>query len=193
MVNGGLSPKAVTVQIGTTVTWSLTDGGKHRIRSTAGPTPFDSGGLNPGASFTVTFDALGTSTYRDDENKNVAAYNGVITVVAQAPPGGGGGTTPTPTPTTASVNIANRAFAPASISVITGATVVWSNNDKDPHTVSQTGGGFNSGTFGTGASYRRTFPTAGTFQYFCEIHPSMLGVVAVSSREGLLPSFSRRA
>ena len=181
MVNGGLSPKAVTVQVGTTVTWSLTDGGKHRIRSTAGPTPFDSGGLNPGASFTVTFDALGTSTYRDDENKNVAAYNGVITVVAQAPPGGGGGTTPTPTPTTASVNIANRAFAPASISVITGATVVWSNNDKDPHTVSQTGGGFNSGTFGTGASYRRTFPTAGTFQYFCEIHPSMLGVVAVSA------------
>lgn len=196
VVNGGLSPIALTVQVGTTVTWTLADAGKHRMRSLSGPSSFDSGGLNPAETYSSTFNALGTIFYRDEENKDAAAYNGTIDVVASLPTGGGGagaGTTiaptPTPAPTTTTVTIANRAFGPASISIVTGASVVWNNNDKDPHTVTDKAGSFASGTFGTGASYRRTFATAGTFQYFCEIHPSMLGVVSVSdpTTGGTLP------
>lgn len=182
VVNGGLSPKILTVQVGTAVTWTLADGGKHRIRSISGPTSFDSGGLDPGASFSLTFGALGTVLYRDEENKDADAYNGQVIVVASLPAGGGtgGGTPVPPTPTTTTINLAGRAFTPSSISIATGSTVVWNNNDKDPHTVTDRAGSFASGTFGSGATYRRTFTAPGTFQYFCEIHPSMVGVVSVS-------------
>lgn len=192
VVNSGLSPKALTVQVGTTVTWTLTDGSKHRMRSTSGPSSFDSGGLDPGSTYSFTFNALGTVFYRDEENTNVDAYNGTIDVVATLPAGGGGaggGTTVPPAPTTTTIALANRAFSPASVSIATGSTVVWNNNDQDPHTVTDRAGTFASGTFGTGASYRRTFTAAGTFQYFCEIHPSMVGVVSVSdpTTGGTLP------
>ena len=187
VVSGGLTPQVLTVAVGTTVTWELADSGKHRIRSTTDALRFDSGGLDAGSSFSFTFATVGTFTYRDEENKDSDAYLGAIAVVASEPVGGGGGggggggipVPPSTGPTT--VGIANRAFSPASISIATGSTVIWRNNDRDPHTVTHNGGTFDSGSFGTGASYQHTFATAGTFSYFCDIHPSMTGVVSVSN------------
>lgn len=203
VVNGGLSPNDLTVAVGTTVTWRLSDVDRHRIRSHSGPVQFDSGGLAAGASWSFTFTTTGTVTYGDEENKNLDAYTGAIHVVdnvppptTTVPPAPGGGApapspspTPTPTPTTVTVRLANRAYSPASISVATGDTVVWTNADKDPHTVTDRSGGFDSGTFNPGASYRRTFTSPGTFTYFCDLHPSMVGSVTVSnpSPGGTLP------
>ncbi|MCX6520160.1 MAG: cupredoxin domain-containing protein [Actinobacteria bacterium] len=200
-LNGGLSPQVLTVPLGTTVTWTITDGGKHRIRSTTNALKFDSGGLEGAGSYSFTFSAVGTFTYQDDEFKDAPTGKGSIVVLDAAttpgttPPSGGGtggGATPVPAPVPSgpvTVRIANRAFAPASISVATGTTVVWSNNDKDPHTVTDRGGSFDSGSFGPGGSFQRTFTSAGSFSYFCDIHPSMVGVVSVSapSPTGTLP------
>ena len=198
-VNNGLTPKILTIQVGTAVTWQLADTGKHRIRSLSGPVSFDSGGLAAGGSYSFTFGTLGTVNYGDAENANVDAYLGSINVVANVPlpttpppttpppttpPGG-----PPPAPSTIAVRIANRAFAPASISIVVGDTVVWTNADQEAHTVTDRGLAFDSGSFGTGATFRRTFASVGNFTYICDIHPSMVGVVAVSapSSTGTLP------
>ena len=197
-IDGGLSPKVINVQVGTTVTWQLSDADKHRIRSLSGPVSFDSGGLAAGGSYSFTFNTVGTVNYGDDENKNIDAYMGSV-VVSNTPPTTSTTTPPgttvpgtpstTPAPTTVTVRLANRAYSPSSISVFVGDTVQWTNADKDPHTVTERGFAFDSGTFQPGASWRRTFTTAGTFSYFCDLHPSMVGVVAVSNRStgGTLP------
>src|SRR6478735_8095962 len=80
-VNGGLSPQVLTVGVGTTVTWQMADGDKHRIRSISAPKEFDSGGIDPGGSYSMTFDTVGTITYRDEEHKDSAAYSGSIVVI----------------------------------------------------------------------------------------------------------------
>ncbi len=85
------------------------------------------------------------------------------------------------------------AFAPASTDVSVGDTVTWTNTDfLTPHTATEDHGLFNlSGTgvplilplgFGPGEKVSRVFD-AGTFHYFCEIHPvQMRGVVAAAMR-----------
>jgi len=120
VVNGGLTPQALTVVVGTTVTWQMTDGDKHRIRSVTAPAEFDSGGIDPGGSYSRTFGTAGTITYRDEEQKDSAAYSGTITVVTNDPTAPPVTTTPppaTPGPTTPAgpvqVRIANRAFTPS--------------------------------------------------------------------------------
>lgn len=78
------------------------------------------------------------------------------------------------------VSIDNFAFAPATLTVHAGGTVTWTNRDEEPHTVAATDGSFHSPGMGTGATYSHTFPTAGTFDYVCSIHPSMHGTVVVT-------------
>ena len=58
-----------------------------------------------------------------------------------------------------------------------GDTVVWTNKDSAPHTV--TGGSLNSGTLSGGQTYSFTFNAAGTVSYACSFHPSMTGKVVV--------------
>ncbi len=193
VVNNGLQPAVITVQVGSTVTWQLADAGKHRIRSLSGPMSFDSGGLAAGGTFSFTFSSLGTVNYGDDENKGVPSYDGSVNVVANvpittAPPPPGTPGQP-PAPTTVNVRLSNRLYSPTSISVAVGDTVVWTNADQEAHTVTDRGLAFDSGSLAPGANFTRTFTSAGTFTYICDIHPSMVGVVAVSapSPSGTLP------
>jgi plastocyanin len=85
--------------------------------------------------------------------------------------------TNTSTNQTASVDINNFAFNPATITVKSGTTLVWTNNDSVTHTINSAT--FNSGNLSTGQSYSHLFDTVGTFNYTCGIHPSMLGTVIV--------------
>lgn len=82
------------------------------------------------------------------------------------------------------VTIAGFAFDPASIEVSAGATVTWSNTDGAQHTVTAGEPGTPADTFGEsvdpGSRAEITFDEAGTFPYFCTIHPSMTGEVVVS-------------
>jgi plastocyanin len=78
------------------------------------------------------------------------------------------------------VSITNFAFAPATLTVPVGGTVTWTNRDEEPHTVVAGDGSFHSPGLGTNASYSYTFPTAGSFDYVCSIHPFMHGTVVVT-------------
>ena len=63
--------------------------------------------------------------------------------------------------------------------VTVGTTVVWTNNDPLPHTVTASDKSFNSGLIQPGKTYSHTFSKAGTFSYYCIPHPFMKGTVVV--------------
>ena len=78
-------------------------------------------------------------------------------------------------------------FEPVVLNVPVGTTVSWKNSDSTLHTV--TSGIAESGTSGTlfdssylaaGKTFQYTFSKAGTFDYFCELHPFMKGQVMVN-------------
>ena len=75
--------------------------------------------------------------------------------------------------------IAGFAFKPQTITVNTGATVKWTNDDAAPHTVSATNGSFTSKTLNRGGVYTRRFTKASRIAYLCAIHPQMKGTVVV--------------
>ena len=57
------SPNPATVSVGTTVTWVNNDVDPHTATSTATSRVFDSGNMNPGQSFSFTFQNRGTFPY----------------------------------------------------------------------------------------------------------------------------------
>jgi plastocyanin len=79
----------------------------------------------------------------------------------------------------ASVDIADFAFGPNSVTITAGGSVTWTNSDSAPHTATGDGGSFDTGTIDTGESASITFDTPGTYTYFCAIHPDMTATVVV--------------
>ncbi|MGP1675375.1 MAG: cupredoxin domain-containing protein, partial [Candidatus Limnocylindrales bacterium] len=87
--------------------------------------------------------------------------------------------------TSATVTIGDRVFEPASTTVAVGGTVTFRNADGDEHTATSTdGGGIDSGTLGTGASYEATFVEPGTFAFLCAFHSDMRGSIRVVAATG---------
>jgi plastocyanin len=82
--------------------------------------------------------------------------------------GGAGGT----------VRMAGLAFAPGTLTVARGATVVFDNDDTAPHTVTARSGGIDSGVIDPGRQFSLTVTDG--FDYFCSIHPSMTAKIAVT-------------
>jgi plastocyanin len=82
-------------------------------------------------------------------------------------------------PETAEVKIDNFSFGPAELTVPVGTTVTWTNRDDIPHTVVNTDKLFKSRVLDTDEKFSFTFSKAGTFPYFCSIHPKMTGKVVV--------------
>lgn len=80
----------------------------------------------------------------------------------------------------------NACYSPASVTINAGDTVEWKNIDTAAHTV--TGGSpadgpsgvFDSSLIMGGASFAHTFDDAGSYDYFCMVHPWMIGNVQVN-------------
>jgi hypothetical protein len=75
-------------------------------------------------------------------------------------------------------------FSPKNITITSGTTVEWVNNDSTTHTVTSLSGApasFDSGGFAPGATFCYTFSNLGTFPYHCTIHPWMRGFVIVKA------------
>jgi plastocyanin len=81
------------------------------------------------------------------------------------------------------VKIDNFTFAPRTLTVKAGTTVTWINEDDSPHTVVSTGH-FRSKPLDTGDRFTFTFTTAGSFQYFCSLHPHMQASITVETTTG---------
>jgi amicyanin len=81
--------------------------------------------------------------------------------------------------TTVEVKIDNFSFGPTELKVAVGTTVTWTNRDDIPHTVVSTDGAFKSKVLDTDEKFTFAFTKAGTYPYFCSIHPKMTGKVVV--------------
>jgi plastocyanin len=85
--------------------------------------------------------------------------------------GGGGAVT---------VTMKNIQFAPKDVTVKTGQTITWRNDDTVDHNVTaQSGASFRSKNFGNGGSFSFKAAKAGTIKYVCTIHPGMDGTITV--------------
>ena len=79
----------------------------------------------------------------------------------------------------AEVKIDNFSFGPQTVTVPIGGTVTWTNRDDIPHTVVSTDGVFKSKVRDTDEEFSYTFTKAGTYPYFCSVHPKMTGTIVV--------------
>lgn len=84
-----------------------------------------------------------------------------------------------PSAATAEVKIDNFSFGPETLTVTAGTTVTWTNRDDIPHTVVSTDGVFKSKVRDTDEKFSYTFATAGTYPYYCSVHPKMTGKIVV--------------
>jgi plastocyanin len=79
------------------------------------------------------------------------------------------------------VVIHDFAFDPGQMRVAAGTTVTWTNMDEAAHTVTFRNGMADSGLVQKGQTYQYTFRSPGNFEYFCTVHPRMVGAVLVSA------------
>ena len=82
------------------------------------------------------------------------------------------------------VAIKDFKFAPAAVTVAVGTTITWTNSDNAPHTATSGSSPTPDGLFDTdiitkGQSKKVKLMKAGTFQYYCALHPFMHGTVVV--------------
>lgn len=191
-ITDGLTPATVTVESGATVTWVNDDTERHRVRSVEdGVAEFDSGNLEPGERFSHVFTVEGATSYVDDRDRDDAAHHGTVVVARQGAPSPDpdpeSGSGPAQSSRTVVVGMAGRRFAPASLSITTGDTVRFLNDDDRDHTATAEGSGFDTGVLAPGRSSSRTFDRAGTFRYLCLLHPDMTGTIAVAAPGGSAP------
>ena len=77
------------------------------------------------------------------------------------------------------VSIVDDAFAPGSLTINVGDTVVWTNIGEHPHTVTADTGAFSSARLDPSMTFSHTFTQAGTFGYRCDFHDGMVGSITV--------------
>jgi plastocyanin len=88
----------------------------------------------------------------------------------------------------------DQAYDPNPVKVKAGGTVIWTNDDRQPHTVTSgtdssdpnMGKEFDSSPgqstlLSTNQTFSHKFTNAGEFPYFCQLHPTMVGKVVVVS------------
>jgi plastocyanin len=181
IVDFDFSPRRLTVEAGTTLTWSNTGQRPHTATDRGGT--FDTKPIAPGASAKVTLSTPGTYFYFC--RINPAKMNGVLTVEPGADE-----------PRAVRVQAVDPGqigdklrFDPAELEVAAGTTLLVANVGGKPHTLTADDGSFDTGLVEPGAQGGRfagknasvTLNQAGTFKFHCEVHPAaMKGVVTVT-------------
>src|SRR5215469_13473723 len=73
------------------------------------------------------------------------------------------------------VRVDNFTFAPDTLTVPLNSTVTWVNKDDIPHVIASNDSVFKSRALDTDQKFSYTFTKAGTYPYYCSIHPKMVG------------------
>ncbi len=180
--NPDYNPDVLTVTKGDVVEWTNNDNVMHTVTSSAdaGAT-FDSGVISAGSKY-----QLNTENIAVDEYPYFCTVHPFMTatlIVKEAAE-----------PVTAKVSIPQGAmtqsegqlyYDPQEITIAAGTTLVWSNDDTAVHTVtsgnpnSGPSAAFDSGIFAAGKTFEHKFDSTGTTEYYCQVHPWMIGKVTV--------------
>jgi plastocyanin len=180
VVNFDFQDRQLTIDVGTTVTWSNTADRPHTATDRGGT--FDTNPISPGTKAAVTFSTPGRYAYFC--RINPSKMNGVILVKPGAQP-----------------SRANRiealdpalegqalSFDPAQLTVPTGSSLVVANVGGKPHTLTADDSSFDTGVITPGAEGGRfagnnaviTLNKPGTYPFHCEVHPQVMkGVLVV--------------
>jgi len=84
---------------------------------------------------------------------------------------------------------ADGCFIPSMVTIDVGGEVIWENNDNAAHTITSgtavegPDGHFDSSLVMAGTTFSHIFAEAGTYDYYCMVHPWMVGSVMVSAEE----------
>ncbi|KAF6247171.1 copper-binding protein [Nitrosopumilus sp. b3] len=173
-------PDRAIVQQGHIVEWTNVDSVAHTVTSSVdfGET-FDSSLISAGEVYTLDTSDLEIGEY---EYMCIVHPWMVATLVIEAPK------EPTKViiPEGAAIPEEGQIYYdPEVIDISVGTTVVWENVDNTMHTATsgnpETGadGVFDSDILSTGDSYEFTFVDAGSYDYYCILHPWMIGTVNV--------------
>ncbi len=141
--------------------------------------------LHPGMTGTLT--VTGASTGQPDTGE---VSDGVTDTIMEegtadlGTPGEVNGNTQALSDARIAVDAIDLDYDPRDLTIELGATVVWTNIGELPHTVTDVDGSFDSGLMLKGDIYERRFETLGTFDYFCTLHPNMVGSVTVVEAAG---------
>lgn len=128
-------------------------------------------------AFALALSACGSS---DDDTSTEAT--GTDTAPAETTTTEEDGSTPAPSgeaQRSEKVKIVEFTYEPDPVTVQVGGKVIWQNEDMAPHTATADDGSFDTGTLEKGKIGSETFKQAGSYPYFCEIHPDMRGTVEV--------------
>ena len=98
-------------------------------------------------------------------------FGALITVLALAAVGDA--------PPAPRVEIIQFKFEPAQLAVPVGATVTWINDDQETHTVTAIDRTYTSTGLEHAEIFSHRFTAAGTYTYFCALHPHMTATVVV--------------
>lgn len=78
------------------------------------------------------------------------------------------------------IEIKDFSFNPSELSIKVGESIIWTNLDSAPHTITSISGDeIKSNSLNKGETYLHEFNQAGTFEYYCSLHPSMKGKIIV--------------
>lgn len=89
----------------------------------------------------------------------------------------------------------NSCYIPSSLNILPNQVVLWDNKDSAAHTVTSgtpdvgVSGIFDSEIIPGGEKYSYKFENQGIFDYFCTLHPWMIGIVSVGISESTVPEW----
>gem|GEM_PF-624271 len=184
------SPASISINQGSAISWTNNGRSPHTVTAANGS--FNSGTLQPGRSYSYTFNVPGTHSY--DCIFHSGMRGTVIVNAAQSPAPSPGVSPPGPNPAPApapptfpipqgvQMTFSTQQISPTVVSVQAGGSVTFVNNDSTRHRVRYEGSGntdFDSGDIQPGGSWTRTFPVAGTYRYYDHRNGQITGTVRV--------------
>lgn len=84
---------------------------------------------------------------------------------------------PNTQPANRTIDMSDSSFQPSIITINAGDTVIWTNRDSAPHSI--TGSGVSSPAVAPNSTYKQQFNEPGNIDYACGIHPQMKGKIIV--------------
>ena len=180
--NPSFNPATVSVPKGDIIEWTNNDKVPHTVTSAPDGSIFDSNIISAGKSYRLDTSKLDAKEY--DYLCTVHPFmTGKIVITEATKPVIANVTIPSGASTQKE---GQKYFYSQEIDVNIGTTVVWTNDDSASHTVTsgkstdnQTGTIFDSGMIKSSKTFEHRFDSAGSFDYYCQVHPWMTGKVTV--------------
>lgn len=178
-------PDPLVARVGDSVTWVNKDPIPHTV--TGGPW---NAMIQPGGQFSAVLREPGTVNYECTLHPGMSGSVQIKpaapgTKVPPATPAAPGkhGAVPAPVADASAVKhlvtIKDFTYSPQTLEARVGDTVTFVNKDSAPHTATAKGKSFDSGMLGQGDEFTLKLTEAGTLEYLCTYHPTMVGKIVI--------------